>query len=157
MIIDIITELNHFVFFFSEMVKNFRWNFLCCVQKKKFFCIFYNKLNYLLTIVFNFFTLNQRCGSTVEYFLLPLPAPYKVSRLRVASSSSFFKALPLGKPQKFNRFQLPLPCTMFYEKCFRFRLFKKSNALSYFRFQLLSLKCFRFHKNLTTSASTSLL
>jgi len=46
---------------------------------------------------------------TVEYFLLPLPAPYKVSRFRVC-----------------------------------------------FRFQLLTSKCFRFHKNLTASASTSL-
>jgi len=45
----------------------------------------------------------------VEYFLLPLPAPYKVSRFRIC-----------------------------------------------FRFQLLSSKCFRFRKNLTASAFTSL-
>jgi len=46
--------------------------------------------------------------------LLPLPA-------------SFFKVLPL--PQKFNRFQLPKVCPMFYEKCFR--LLKKSNAFEF--------------------------
>jgi len=44
----------------------------------------------------------------VEYFLLPLLAPYKVSRFRIC-------------------FRLH-PCPMFYEKCFRFRLLKKSNA-----------------------------
>jgi len=48
----------------------------------------------------------------VEYFSLPLPAPYIVSRFRVCfrknlTSSSF---------------------RMFYEKCFRFWLLKKSNA-----------------------------
>jgi len=52
--------------------------------------------------------------------------------------------------------------TVFYEKCFRFRLLKKSNASefasSFFlqvRFQLLSSKCFRFHKNLTASTAFS--
>jgi len=40
---------------------------------------------------------------------------------------------------------LPLPAPQ-KVKCFRVR----------FRFQLLSLMCFRFHKNLTASASTSL-
>jgi len=50
--------------------------------------------------------------------LLPLPA-------------SFFNVLPL--PQKFNRFQLPLPypCSMLYEKCFRFRFLKKLNAFEF--------------------------
>jgi len=103
-----------------------------------------------------FWNVKHRDVEAVEYFLLPLPAPYKVSRFEVcfrfqilsskcfrfhtnltafsfrfhipnpcfmknvsASSSSksqmlpsslpasFFKVLPL--PQKFNRFQLPLP------------------------------------------------
>jgi len=56
-----------------------------------------------------------KIGDVEVCFRNPLPA-------------SFFKVLPL--PQKFNGSQLPLPhpCPMFYEKCFRFRLLKKSNA-----------------------------
>jgi len=96
----------------------------------------------------------------VEYFLLPLSAPNKVSRFRVCflfqllSSKCFrfhknltastvsasisllhvlWKMLPLPAPQKV--------------KCFRNR----------FRFQLLSSKCFRFHKKFTASAYTSLI
>jgi len=62
----------------------------------------------------------------VEYLLLPLPA-------------SFFKVLPL--PQKLNRFHIPAPC--FIKICFRFRLFKMSNASEFasassFFFQIAS-------------------
>jgi len=91
----------------------------------------------------------------VEYFLLTLPAPYKVSRFRVcfrfqilsskcfrfhknltASASTslphvLWKMLPLLAPQKV--------------KCFRVR----------FRFQRLSSKCFRFYKNLTASTASA--
>jgi len=67
---------------------------------------------------------NQESGSSRIIFMLPLPAPYKVCPLL----ASFFKVFTL--PQKFNRFQLPLPhpCPMFYEKCFRFWLLKKLHA-----------------------------
>jgi len=64
----------------------------------------------------------------VEYFLLPLQLRMKLVASEFASASSFFKVLLL--PQKFNRlrFHIPAPIPMFYEKCFRFRLLKKSNA-----------------------------
>jgi len=58
---------------------------------------------------FNLKDVETRYAEAVEYFLLSLPAPYKVSCFRVC-----------------------------------------------FCFQILSSKCFCFHKNLTTSASTSL-
>jgi len=80
----------------------------------------------------------------VEYFLLPLSAPYKVIRFRVclrfhrknASApgssksqmlpswlpASFFKVLPF--PQKLNRFQLPLP-----HHCFKLTSWDRLNFI----------------------------
>jgi len=46
----------------------------------------------------------NRDVEAVGYFLLPHPAPYKVSRVRVCFRFQF-KVLPL--PQKFNRFHIP--------------------------------------------------
>jgi len=102
-----------------------------------------------------------------EYFLLPLPVPYKVVASEFASSFFLHSA---STSTKFNRFHIPVPCfikntfasgssksqmlpsllplpasffkvlplpqkltaftslSLFYEKCFRFRLLKKSNA-----------------------------
>jgi len=69
-----------------------------------------------------------------EYFLLYF-IPKNVAKLEEAEAPCFMKNASLPGPQKV--------------KCFRVR----------FRFQLLSSKCLRFHKNLTAStscASTSL-
>jgi len=60
----------------------------------------------------------------VEYFLLPLPAQYQVSRFRVYFRFQFLSS----KCFRFHKSLTAYPCRMFYEKCFRFRLLKKSNA-----------------------------
>jgi len=108
------------------------------------FCISTTKPKIVHTVV-------ARDVEAMEYFLLPLPAPYKVSRFWVCfhfqflSSKCFsfhknltastsllhvlWKMLPLSASQKVKLFRV----------CFHF--------------QLLSSKCFRFHKNLTTSTS----
>jgi len=90
------------------------------------------------------FRMHQECGSS-RIFLLPLPALYKVSRFRVC----FRFQLLSSKCLRFHK-NLTASTSLTHEKCFRFRLLKKSNA---------SEVCFLFHKNLTAStasASTSL-
>ena len=77
------------------------------------------------------------CGDveTVKFLMLPLPASLEVLCFRVR-----FRFLTFGI------FLPPLPAP---DRISRFRI--------RFLFQSLSLKCFRFRKNLTASASTSLL
>jgi len=82
----------------------------------------------------------------VKYFLLSLPASL------LPLPASFFKVLPL--PQKFNRFQLPLPhpCPMFMKNAFASG-FSKNQMLpsllplpaSFFKVLPLSQKINRFH------------
>jgi len=76
----------------------------------------------------------------VEYFLLPLPASFKV--------------LPF--PQKFNRFQLcfHIPAACFMKNASASGSSKSQMLPSSLR--LLSSKCFRFHKNFTASTSLPL-
>jgi len=91
----------------------------------------------------------NRDVEAVEHFLLPLPAPYKVSRFRVcfrfqllsSKCFCFHKNLTASTSQP-NVLWKALPTSQ-KVKCFRVC----------FRFQFLSSKCFRFHKNLTASAS----
>jgi len=56
-------------------------------------------IQYNITFVAVIICYHQRCGSSIEYFLLPLPAPYKVSRFRCLFplSASLFKVLPLSQ------------------------------------------------------------
>jgi len=106
----------------------------------------------MILIIYN------RDVEAVEYFLLTLPAPYKVSRFRVyfrfqllsLKCFRFHKNLTTSNISSSSfRFHIPKNTPTFGSskkvKCFRVR----------FRFQLLSSKCFR--KNLTASASTSLI
>jgi len=84
----------------------------------------------------------------IEYFLLSLPAQYKVSRFRICFR---FQRLS-SKCFRFHRFcfqfPLPHPCPIFYEKCFHFRLFKKSNASE---FASASISLFQIHFFIITS------
>jgi len=68
----------------------------------------------------------------VEYFLLPLPTPYKVRCFRVCLRFQLIssKCFRLHKNLTFSAssFCFYILCPMFYEKCFRFRLLKNSNA-----------------------------
>jgi len=91
----------------------------------------------------------------IKYFLLLLPAPYKVSRFRVCFrfqplSSKYFcfhKNLTASTSLPHGLLKMLLLSAPQLVKCFRVR----------FRFQLLSSKCFRFSKNLTAyTASASL-
>jgi len=65
----------------------------------------------------------------VEYFLLPIPAPYKVSRFQVCFHFQFLSAKCFRFHKKLTA--LPHLSLMFYEKCFRFRLLKKLNAFEF--------------------------
>jgi len=72
---------------------------------------------------------------------LPLPA-------------SFFKVLPL--PQTFNcfhRYRFHTPALCFMKNTSTSSSSKSQMLPSLLCFQLLSLKCFRFHKNVTASTS----
>jgi len=90
----------------------------------------------------------------VEYFCFHFHLRIKLVATEFASASSLFLQSASASPsRKFNRFHrfrfqspLPHPCRMFYEKCFRFRLFNKSNAS---KFASASSFCFSFHQ--TTS------
>jgi len=94
----------------------------------------------------------QGCGNS-RIFLLPPPAPHKVSRFRVC----FRFYLLSSKCFRFHK-----NITAFHRLSFRFHIsgpYCMKNASTSgsskiqmlplcFRFQLLSSKCFRFHKNL---------
>jgi len=79
----------------------------------------------------------------------------KVVASEFTSASSFFLQSASTSTKIFNRFLFPPPplCPMFYEKCFRFQLLKKSNAsefaplpASFFKVLPIPKKFNHFHR-----------
>jgi len=68
----------------------------------------------------------------VEYFLLPLPAPNKVSCFRVYFRYQLLSSKCFRFHTNLTAVPLPHSFPMFYGKCFRFRLLKKSITSEFF-------------------------